>query len=370
MECPNCHAEIPAKARFCLECSKPNPTKKSSGISIGDVGLIKELHIGTEKPPPTPGGDYCPIRGVWARLKDSFRCRQCGRTGLHHEHRDSELNMCSECAAKIRPVPAAPMTPPKAASQGNEIVLTLAIGVEMVFMRVPAGSFLMGSKKNDKVALEEEKPQHKVHLEEYWIGKTPVTNAQYQAFVDASGHGTPRGWESGKPPNGKRDHPVVNVFWQDAQAFCIWAGEITKEAICLPSEAEWEKAARGADGRKYPWGNKAPDVKLCNFDKNIRDTTWVGRYSPQGDSPYGCADMAGNVWEWTNSLWGKHPGKPDFIYPFRAGDGRENPQAEGLRVLRGGSWSNYDIDIRSAYRYWYSPSQTFSHIGFRCARSQ
>ena len=171
-----------------------------------------------------------------------------------------------------------------------------------------------------------------MHLDEYWIGKYPVTNAQYKAFVEASGHQQPDHFKNGKIPKGKNDHPVVEVSWHDARAFCDWASQISDAVIRLPTEAEWEKAARGKEGRIYPWGDQKPDVGLCNFDQNIGGTTLVGRYSPAGDSPYGCADMAGNVWEWTSSL------KKD--YPYRAGDGRENLEAgdDVHRVLRGGSW--------------------------------
>src|SRR5690606_17447059 len=128
-------------------------------------------------------------------------------------------------------------------------------------------------------------------------------------------------------------HPVVNVTWHDALAFCQWAG------VRLPTEAEWEKAARGTDGRIWPWGGNEPTDKLCNFNMNVGDTTPVGAY-PAGASPYGCLDMAGNVWEWTISLWGKDANKPDYGYPYDPNDGREAPDAPDAvrRTLRGGSW--------------------------------
>ena len=244
---------------------------------------------------------------------------------------------------------------------GDEMTFTLAPGVELTLVRVPAGTFLMGSSEDDRGAHSAEKPQHKVHLDEYWIGKYPVTNSQYKTFVDATGHKEPSHFENGEIPKGKADHPVVNVSWHDARAFCKWASQVTGAEIRLSNEAEWEKAARGTDGRKYPWGDQKPDVGLCNFNDNIGDTTRGGRYSPGGDSPYGCADMAGNVWEWMSSLYKD--------YPYRAGDGRENTVAgdDVNRVLRGGSWDDGGDDVRVADRFRYHADFADFSFGFRCA---
>ena len=254
----------------------------------------------------------------------------------------------------------------------NEMGVRLAEGVEMAFRRIPSGEFLMGSDPvKDKYAQEAEKPQHKVFLDEYWMGKYPVTNRQYAAYVIAKGVKPPEHWVNGKIPAGKEDHPVVNVRWRTARDFCHWTSEVSGKAIRLPSEAEWEKAARGTDGRLYPWGDKEPDGELCNYGKLVGDTTRVGRYSPQGDSRYGCADMAGNVWEWTRSLWGKEWDKPEYGYPYRAGDGRENEDApdDVRRVLRGGSWLNNGFGVRSANRHRYTPDYRLNDIGFRCVSS-
>ncbi len=202
---------------------------------------------------------------------------------------------------------------------------------------IPAGEFLMGSDpKKDRHADKSEQPQHRPYLPDYYMAKTPATNTQYAAFVQAAGHKPPDHWEAKKPPQGKEDHPVVNINWRDAMAYCKWLAEITAKPYRLPSEAEWEKAARGTDGRIYPWGNEW-DAKRCNNRESGKDdTTPVGAY-PQGASPYGLLDMAGNVWEWTISLY-----RP---YPYQSRDGREDPRAEGSRVLRGGSW---DDDYRTA----------------------
>ena len=173
---------------------------------------------------------------------------------------------------------------------------------------VPDGPFLMGTTKEQARQLLEEGMKKngvggkclsiQVKLSAYQIGKYPVTNQEYQAFIQESDHRPPKNWDGDQYPEGKGDHPVVYVSWHSAQAYCQWLSEKTGKNYRLPTEAEWEKAARGEDGRVYPWGDEW-DAKKCNSRENdIDDTTPVGQYSPQGDSPYGCADMAGNVWEW------------------------------------------------------------------------
>ncbi len=137
------------------------------------------------------------------------------------------------------------------------------------------------------------------------------------------------------------NHPVVNVSWNDAQASCEWAG------VFLPTEQQWEKAARGTDGRDYPWGNEEPTPQSCNFERNVGDTTPVGRYSTQGDSPHGIVDMAGNVWEWCED-W------------YKEGE---------FRSLRGGSFDVAGIDVRCAYRFRGNPSGRRGNDGFRVVLS-
>jgi len=145
---------------------------------------------------------------------------------------------------------------------------------------VPAGEFYFGP---DRV---------KLTLPDFYIDRYPVTNAEYKKFVEATGAPEPTHWRRGTWPEGKADHPVVNVTWEQAAAYAEWAGKR------LPTEEEWEKAARGTDGREWPWGSTF-DPSRCNTNESgIWDTTPVGKYSPAGDSPYGAADMAGNVWEW------------------------------------------------------------------------
>jgi formylglycine-generating enzyme required for sulfatase activity len=248
--------------------------------------------------------------------------------------------------------------------------------LEPELILIPAGEFLMGSDpQKDDYARDDERPQHRLYLPDYYIAKTPVTNAQYLAFVQAAGHSAPIHWEGGKPPTGKEDHPVVKVSWHDAMAYCRWLAEATGKAYGLPTEAEWEKAARGTDGRIWPWGDESPDKNRCNFggDWLKGDTTPMGQYSPHGDSPYGCVDMAGNVWEWTLSLWGKDWDKPDFKYPYDSEDGHEDLKVgdDILRVLRGGAFYSNVVDVRCAARYGYNPDLHHRVDGFRlCVAAQ
>jgi formylglycine-generating enzyme required for sulfatase activity len=238
---------------------------------------------------------------------------------------------------------------------------------------IPAGEFLMGSDLLiDEDANDDEQPQHSLYLPDYYLSKTPVTNVQYAAFVQATGYNRPKHWDSGKPPKGKEDHPVVYVSWYDAVAYCRWLSEATGKSYHLPSEAEWEKGARGSDGRIYPWGNQW-DAKRCNSEKDPRegDTTPVKAY-PQGVSPYGLLDMAGNVWEWTRSLWGKDAPEPYFEYPYNPENGRENLKASNnvRRVLRSGAFVDRDSGVRCARRHSDEPDLRSGKLGFRVVVSQ
>jgi formylglycine-generating enzyme required for sulfatase activity len=236
---------------------------------------------------------------------------------------------------------------------------------EMVL--IPAGQFLMGSDPGaDKDALDREQPQHTLHLPDYYLARTPVTNAQYAAFVQATGHQQPEHWEGRKPPKGKEDHPVVYVSWHDAVTYCRWLAEVSGQPYGLPSEAQWEKGARGSDGRLYPWGNRWDAVRCNSKEGGPGDTTPVGAY-PDGASPYGLLDMAGNVWQWTRSLWGKDWQKPSFKYPYDPADGREDLDAPDsiFRVLRGGAFYYDTRSVRCAYRYGLDPNLFYWDGGFR-----
>ena len=243
--------------------------------------------------------------------------------------------------AQVKVTPARPEPVKQSEPEKNTFIHEKA-GLE--FVRIPAGEFLYGDGKK------------RTHLTEYWISKTPVTNMVYKKFIDANPtHQIPKVWLGGKNnwDKSKRtfkpelaEHPVVIVSWYDAIAFCEWAG------LQLPTEGQWEKAARGADGRTYPWGNNEPTEKLCNFNNKVSGTTPVGQYSSQGDSPYGCVDMSGNVREWCLNKYDK---------PYDTGIDQSND----WRVLRGGSWGNYQDDVRAVSRDPARPASRFNGRGFR-----
>jgi formylglycine-generating enzyme required for sulfatase activity len=219
---------------------------------------------------------------------------------------------------------------------------------------IPAGAFLMGSDKSkDSKAITDELPQHSVTLPGYWIGRFPVTVSQWKAFLKDSGYKSDeRG--SQDPDN----HPARYVNWDDALAYCKWLSEKSGLPVTLPSETEWEKAARGGDGRIYPWGNEFDKNKCNTNESGIKNTTPVGKYSPAGDSPYGCADMVGNVWEWIRSKY--------KFYPSKVDDGTEGLEGTAPRVMRGGSWNRSPdyarVSYRNLYNYQFDRKDNF---GFR-----
>lgn len=266
----------------------------------------------------------------------------------------------------------------------------IEIEIEPQLVRVPAGKFLMGmpeEKVDDLAALFESEgaragrewllaqtPQHEVDLPAFYIGQYPVTNAEYAAFVKASGGQTPpRHWEKGQVPPELASHPVVNVTWQDAVAYCDWLSQQTGKEYRLPAEAEWEKAAgwdvqKGAKLR-YPWGDEWDAGRCNNKENGPGDTTPVGQYRQAGsDSPHGLSDMAGNVWEWTLSKWGRARNKPAFGYPYDRHDGREAVEGSEFRVLRGGCFYDGAGWCRTSARYPNEPLLATDYIGFRVVR--
>ena len=220
---------------------------------------------------------------------------------------------------------------------------------------VPAGEFTMGSPTGDS----DEQPAHRVYVDTFSMDKYEVSVGQYAAFLQATGVNAPSSWEMmNQPAHQKR--PVANVDWEDAAAYCKWAGKR------LPTEAEWEKAARGTDGRLYPWGNEAPTPLRANYGK----TEWNnhGALAPvgtleEGKSPYGIYDMAGNVREWVSDWY------DDNYYKTSPSQNPTGPSTGESKVLRGGSWDSGPQHLRSALRYLHRSAHRHKDYGFRCAKT-
>jgi formylglycine-generating enzyme required for sulfatase activity len=219
-----------------------------------------------------------------------------------------------------------------------------------VLVYVPGGEYLLGS---DDLS-ECEQPVHRAILNAFWIGKYPVTNEQYASYLKANPKvEKPEFWDDKR--FNQPWQPVVGVSWQDANGYCGWAG------LQLPSEAQWEAAARGLEGRRFPWGSEEPTPEHANFDGREGQTTPVGA-SPKGAGPFGTLDQAGNLWEWCEDIWdpsayGKRDGKRDPL--STAGEA-------AIRCLRGGSWYHPAKFLAAAYRYRDRGSYRLGLIGFRC----
>jgi formylglycine-generating enzyme required for sulfatase activity len=241
-------------------------------------------------------------------------------------------------------------------------------GFEIELVYVPPGDFIMGS--DDPEAYEDEKPKHKHPMPRgYWIGRTNLSWKEYMPFCEETKREKPP-----RPPWAEDDHPVISVSWDDSKAFCDWAG------VVLPTEAEWEKAARGTDERPLPWGDSWPKSKGATGiaspdDQGIFRANWrddadgylfaapVGKF-PQGASPYGCLDMAGNAWEWTDSEFTLYPGH----YPYLE---KKYPEADrkSWRIYRGGSFNFSTMDLQTTHRHWGPPTKKELDMGLRCVIS-
>ncbi len=223
---------------------------------------------------------------------------------------------------------------------------------------IPAGEFWMGV--DGMIGLEDERPRHKVRLDAYQMDVYEVTVARYARFLAATNREPPSYWETVKFAE-HGDRPVIGVSWDDADTFCQWAGKR------LPTEAEWEKAARGTDERHYPWGNQKPTPNLANYALGARFSYSqvlmpVGKYD-KARSPYGLFDMAGNVWEWTQDWYdGAYYEKSPEKNPTGAEQGQ-------FKVLRGGAWSDLPKYLLTYGRFKLPPTTRNSYIGFRCAKS-
>lgn len=249
-----------------------------------------------------------------------------------------------------------PLTAPTSTPAHTQ--MALADGAVMLF--IPKADFLMGSLEGE--GEKDERPQHTVQLDAFWIDQAEVTNRMYMVCVEGGICKEPARHSSFTRETyyGDQkflDYPVVYVNWFDASRYCQWAGKR------LPTEAEWEKAARGSEGFIYPWGNIEPGAQHANHALLVGDTTEVGSY-PAGASPYGALDMAGNVMEWVADWYGEYTTSPYKTY------NPTGPESGGHRIARGGSYLFSPFLIRSAERYWVSPYYADDDLGFRCALSE
>jgi formylglycine-generating enzyme required for sulfatase activity len=254
------------------------------------------------------------------------------------------------------------------------------------FLVVPGVPFTMGTPEESLSSLaqryggtresyREESPQHTVALPAFALARVPVTNALYARYVAAAGAAAPLAWRGAQPDAAIAEHPVVDINWEEAQQFCVWLSSAVTEPIALasdparhverphfrlPSEAEWEHAARGTDGRSFPWGDEFDAACANTREAAQASTTPVGSFS-QGASPYGLLDMAGNVWELTSSL--------DLLYPYTTNGERERLDASGRRIARGGCYANPQGFARCACRFRFGPTVRTQFLGFRLALS-
>lgn len=264
---------------------------------------------------------------------------------------------------------------------------------EPQLVTIPAGPFLMGTPEREVDAIfklmqaeykdakrefvERETPQHEVMLGSYAISRYPITNAEFARFIEDGGYTvrdywTDAGWAQKEKDNWTEPRywkddkwndpaqPVVGVSWYEAAAFCRWLAAKSGKLYRLPTEAEWEKAARGTDGRRYPWGNTWDAARCNNKQSGPGKTTPVGQY-PEGDSPYGVSELVGQVYEWCNSRYS--------AYPYRADDGREEEAGDDVRILRGGSWNDEAGWCRCGFRGGLVPWSWYVDGGFRCVRT-
>ncbi len=229
----------------------------------------------------------------------------------------------------------------------------------MVMVYVPASEFLMGSTDSDSQAASDEKPQHKVYLDAFWIDQTEVTNAQYKQCVQAQECKASL-YADDSRFNGD-NQPVVGVDWNDAKAYCEWAGRQ------LPAEAQWEKAAQGTDGRIYPWGNQIATCEYAVMNDGgdgcgKGNAAWAVGSKPKGNSPYGAFDMAGNVWEWVSDWY------DEKYYGSSPPKNPTGPTSGQNCVLRGGSWDGGAQHVRAALRLEIAPELRDPYVAFRCSR--
>lgn len=354
LKCSKCGAANPDNARFCWNDGEKliivgtNPFRFRDGSSAMTlVELAKHIvQNWSDSIEHLYQGDF----GVWLSSIGRGDLAMTARQIVAQE-RDQYLGL-EKFLQKLEDDTPSPLSKPK------EIINSID-GAVMIL--ISEGEFLRGSPEGE--GYRNECPQRTVYLNAYYIDKFEATNAQYRKFMKATGHKAPDDWSYTHAS--QQNHPVVGVSWYDAVAYAQWAGKR------LPTESEWEKAARGDDGRKYPWGNSPPNAggryranyKIDKYGTGhgYSYTTPVDNF-PMGASPHGVMDMAGNVWEWCADWYHSE------YYRTAPKKNPAGPSSGNARVLRGGGWVNDNIHyLRCAFRGSHPPSMKFSYVGFRCA---
>ncbi len=375
--CAICGKKAPGSARFCQECGHALTGEATGKENAGQELKKKELNRWMPVLPLFILSGLCLIAVFLAIRGLPPAVLASGLGTIAAVGKPTQTASATPPATpSSTPTPTTPATPttppatstptpppmPPAGAKKTDTWVSPVDGMTLIY--IPADQYMIGSLDSDPAAWIAEKPLHKVDLSGYWMDKTLVTNAMYARCVQAGSCPTKimdisysRFTYFGDPEFD--DYPVVFVTWDEAQNYCAWAGRR------LPTEAEWEVAAKGKDGRKYPWGNAPANCSLANFGCGLAryctgDTTAVGKY-PWGASPYGVLDMAGNVWEWV----------ADWNSSNYLVEPHENPQGPAtgeLRVIRGGAYFNVAEYLRTSMRTGHAPGDATDYIGFRCAR--
>ena len=335
---------------------EPSLAVESAGDGVaGGMDPAEDASGPSDSPPPPPPPPPASNQPVDTSSEETsppatVDSRMETPTGMRGEPPPSEgakQDSPSSTTSPITTVAATPVLPPHCQAA------VAKTGIELVY--VPGGEYTLGADDVD----DNSKPIHRVTLSAFWIGKHPVTNEQYRRFVEAAGHREPRYWDEDrfKAPR----QPVVGVSWVDAKAYVEWAG------LSLPSEAQWEAAARGTDQRRYPWGSEAPTAELADFGKNYSSgrPDPVGSH-PQGAGPFKGEDQAGGVWEWCEDVWDSkahaaRDGAVDPVTPLQ----KEQDESFTHRVVRGGSWALQPRLLPAAFRLGDWAGDRFQGIGFR-----